>query len=177
MRFDRARWTSLALQGRLIGGEIGPEQGQNRGMIVVTSYGRRLACSLVQRGGLHGNHARHKESPIEGQLARGLMDRQLIHHHYLMLGLNLVVSTIIMYSVMFTMNWSFGDSFNNPNMLCMALMMATPMGVLILLMMRPMYPNYRLNLLLHGFLHFFSLPHSSACERKASPVIASSSDR
>lgn len=88
---------------------------------------------------------------MEGQLARGPMDRQLIHHHYLMLGLNLVVSTIIMYFVMFTMNWSFGDFFNNPNMLYMALMMATPMGVLMLLMMRPMYPNYRLNLLLHGF--------------------------
>jgi uncharacterized protein (DUF305 family) len=79
------------------------------------------------------------------------MDRQLTHHHYLMLGLNLLVSTIVMYFVMFPMNWSIGDVFNNLNMLYMALMMATPMGVLMLLMMRPMYPSDRLNLLLHAF--------------------------
>lgn len=95
---------------------------------------------------------------MEGQhLAHGQMDRQLIHHHYLMLGLNLVVSTIIMYFVMFTMNWSFGDFFNNLNMLYMLLMMATPMGVLMLLMMRPMYPDYRLNLPLHVLFVLLSI--------------------
>ncbi len=87
---------------------------------------------------------------MERQLAHGQLDRQMIHHHYLMLGLDLVVSTIIMYFVMFTMNWSFGDFFNNLNMFYMALMMATPMGTLMLLMMHTMYPNDRLNLLLHA---------------------------
>ena len=78
------------------------------------------------------------------------MDEQKTRHHYMMLGLNLVVSTVIMYFVMFTMIWSLGGFFNNLNMLYMALMMATPMGVLMLLMMRMMYPNNRLNLLLHA---------------------------
>ena len=87
---------------------------------------------------------------MEKQSMHGQMDQQMVRRHYMMLGLNLVVSTIIMYLVMFTMIWSFGDFFNNLNMFYMALTMATPMGILMLLMMRMMYPNSRLNLLLHG---------------------------
>ena len=87
---------------------------------------------------------------MEKQPAHGQIDHQMSRHHYMMLGLNLVVSTIIMYLVMFTMIWSFGDFFNNLNMFYMALTMATPMGVLMLLTMRMMYPNNRLNLLLHA---------------------------
>jgi hypothetical protein len=78
------------------------------------------------------------------------IDQQMTRHHYMMLGLNLVISTIIMYVVMFTMIWSFGDFFNNLNTFYMALTMATPMGILMLLMMPMMYPNKRLNLLLHA---------------------------
>lgn len=87
---------------------------------------------------------------MEKQSAHGQMDQQMVRRHYMMLGLNLVVSTVIMYLVMFTMIWSFADFFNNLNMFYMALMMATPMGVLMLLMMSMMYPNRRLNLLLHA---------------------------
>lgn len=68
-----------------------------------------------------------------------------------MLGLNLVISLIIMYFVMFTMIWSLGDFFNNLNMFYMALMMAMPMGILMLLMMGTMYSDKRFNLLLYGF--------------------------
>jgi uncharacterized protein (DUF305 family) len=57
-----------------------------------------------------------------------------------------------MYFVMFTMIWTFGDFFNNVNMFYMALMMATPMGMLMLLMMGRMYPNKKLNLVLYGLL-------------------------
>lgn len=78
------------------------------------------------------------------------MDEQMMRHHYMMLGLNLVFSLIIMYLVMFAMIWSLGDFFNNLNMLYMALMMGMPMGILMLLMMRMMYQNKKLNLLLLG---------------------------
>lgn len=90
----------------------------------------------------------HKKRQMDRQPAHGQVDQEMTRHHYTMLGLNLVVSTIIMYLVMFTMNCSFGDFFNNLNMFYMALMMATPMGIRMLLMMRTMYPNDRLNVLL-----------------------------
>ena len=77
------------------------------------------------------------------------MTPEMMRSHYRMLGLNLAVSLIIMYFVMFTMIWRIGDFFNNLNMLYMAVMMATPMGILMLLMMRMMYANKKLNLLLH----------------------------
>ena len=78
------------------------------------------------------------------------MSAEMIGTHYRMLGLNLVISLIIMYFVMFTMIWSFGDFFNNLNMFYMAVMMAAPMGILMLLMMRMMYPDKKLNLLLYA---------------------------
>lgn len=78
------------------------------------------------------------------------MRPDMMRSHYRILNLNLVVSLIIMYFVMFTMIWSFGDFFNNLNMLYMALIMAMPMGILMLLMMGMMYPNKKLNFLLYG---------------------------
>lgn len=80
----------------------------------------------------------------------GTLSPEMVRRHYLVLGLNLLVSTIIMYFVMFSMIWSFADLFNNLNTFYMALMMAMPMGVLMLLMMGMMYPDKRLNLLLHA---------------------------
>ena len=70
--------------------------------------------------------------------------------HYWLLGANLLVSTVIMYFVMFTMIWSTADLFNNLNTFYMALMMATPMVVLMLLFMRSMYTNARLNAVLYA---------------------------
>ena len=87
---------------------------------------------------------------MESQSAHGHMGAQTKRHHYWMLGANLVLSTIIMYLVMFTMIWSMEEFYNNLNMFYMALTMATPMGILMLLMMRMMYPDRRLNLLLYG---------------------------
>ena len=80
----------------------------------------------------------------------GTMSQDMIRKHYLMLGLNLLVSLIIMYFVMFTMIWSLADLFNNLNALYMAVMMAAPMGILMLLMMPMMYPDKRSNLLLYA---------------------------
>ncbi|ALA19118.1 MULTISPECIES: DUF305 domain-containing protein [Chelatococcus] len=71
--------------------------------------------------------------------------------HYGKLAINLAMSTIIMYLVMFAMIDNLGAFFNNLNMLYMALMMVAPMAILMLLLMRSMYPNRTANLFLHAF--------------------------
>ena len=76
------------------------------------------------------------------------MNEKMAGKPYTMLALNLAVSLLIMYLAMFTMIWSFGEFFNNSNMLYMALVMWAPMGVLMLLMMPMMYPNKKLNVVL-----------------------------
>ena len=86
---------------------------------------------------------------MEHSMSGNHISAEMIRSHYRMLGLNLVISLIIMYFVMFTMIWSSGDFFNNLNMFYMAVMMAAPMGTLMLLMMRMMYPHKKLNLLLY----------------------------
>jgi len=70
--------------------------------------------------------------------------------HYKTLGLNLVLSAIVMYLVMFAMIDGVGEFYNNLNMLYMTLMMIAPMGALMLLMMGSMYDNRRLNLVLYA---------------------------
>lgn len=80
----------------------------------------------------------------------GAMGQDMGRRHYRMLGLNLIVSLVIMYLLMFSMIWSFSDFFNNNNMLYMAVTMAAPMGILMLLMMPMMYPNKQLNLALYA---------------------------
>jgi uncharacterized protein (DUF305 family) len=77
---------------------------------------------------------------------------------YRMLALNLLLSAIIMYFVMFAMIDGLADFFHNLNMLYMAFMMVAPMGVLMLLTMGSMYGNRKLNLALHaGFVALFVL--------------------
>ena len=86
------------------------------------------------------------------QHAHGGMNAKTMSRHYLIFGLNMILSTPIMYLVMFEMIWSGGEFVQNVNFLYMALTMAMPMGMLMLLMMGSMYPNKRLNLLLHGVM-------------------------
>lgn len=79
-------------------------------------------------------------------------------HNYRMLALNLGLSAIIMYLVMFAMIDSLSEFYNNLNTVYMVLMMVAPMGVLMLLMMRSMYANKKLNLVLHAiFVALFVL--------------------
>lgn len=93
------------------------------------------------------------ERPNDGE-----MSFRAVRHHYLMLGLNILASTVVMYLVMFAMVWEFADLFNNLNMFYMAVMMATPMGILMLLTMRSMYRNARLNAVLYvAFALVFAL--------------------
>jgi hypothetical protein len=80
----------------------------------------------------------------------GSISPEMMRRHYLMFGLNLLLSAIVMYLVMFTMIWSFADFFNNLNTFYMALMMVTPMAMLMLLMMGMMYPDRKLNLILYA---------------------------
>ena len=79
----------------------------------------------------------------------GSMSPEMERMHYLMLGLNLLLSAIIMYLVMFTMIWTVRDFFNNLNTFYMALMMVAPMAVLMLLVMGSMYENRTLNVVLY----------------------------
>jgi uncharacterized protein (DUF305 family) len=73
-----------------------------------------------------------------------------MHAPYRMLALNLGASFVVMYLVMFAMIDGFSDFYNNLNTFYMALAMVAPMASLMLLTMGAMYPNRRLNLLLHG---------------------------
>lgn len=86
------------------------------------------------------------------------MSREMVRHHYLMLGVNLLLSLIIMYVAMFAMIWSFGEFVQNINFFYMALVMWAPMAAVMLLTMRAMYPNKKLNGLLYlGFAAVFIL--------------------
>lgn len=79
-------------------------------------------------------------------------------HHYRMFAVNLGLSAIIMYLVMFSMIDTLSEFYNNINTVYMVLMMVAPMGILMLLMMRSMYANRKLNLILHGvFVALFVL--------------------
>ena len=69
-------------------------------------------------------------------MEQGQEAKRMMRGHYRMFAANLIVSTVIMYLVMFSMIFSGGEFFNNLNFFYMALTMATPMGVLMLIMMR-----------------------------------------
>ncbi|MGQ2935316.1 MAG: DUF305 domain-containing protein [Sphingopyxis sp.] len=76
---------------------------------------------------------------------------------YRSLALQTIVSGIIMYLVMFVMIDRLSSFYNNLNMVYMTLMMVSPMVVLMILVMRDMFPSKRLNtlLLLGSALAFF----------------------
>lgn len=74
---------------------------------------------------------------------------QMSRHHYAMFAVNMVLSLIVMYFVMFSMIDGWGDFRNNINMLYMALTMVAPMGIIMLATMGGMYANKRLNAAIH----------------------------
>ena len=99
-----------------------------------------------------------RPEPVDVRLAMlGAQPEVIMHAHaYRRLALNLILSLIIMYFVMFAMIDTASDFFHNLNMVYMALMMVAPMAILMLLLMGPMYPNRKLNLALHaGFAALF----------------------
>jgi uncharacterized protein (DUF305 family) len=72
--------------------------------------------------------------------------------HYTLFAVNMVLSLIVMYFVMFSMIDGWSDFRNNLNMFYMALTMVAPMGVIMLLTMRGMYQRTPLNWVLHAVL-------------------------
>lgn len=74
------------------------------------------------------------------------------NHHYMMFGLNMALSLIAMYFVMFSMIDGWGDFRNNANMLYMALTMVAPMGIIMLATMGAMYRSKPLNVALYAGL-------------------------
>lgn len=93
-----------------------------------------------------------------GHGEHGDMSREMVRHHYLMLGLNLLLSLIIMYLGMFAMIWTWGEFIQNINFFYMALVMWAPMAAVMLLTMRSMYPDRKINGLLYlGFVAVFVL--------------------
>jgi hypothetical protein len=69
---------------------------------------------------------------------------------YLMLGVNMALSLVVMYVVMFTMIDGPADFRNNLNMAYMAVTMWAPMGVFMLATMGGMYRRKALNLVMYG---------------------------
>ena len=69
-------------------------------------------------------------------------------HHYRNLGIMAVLSFIAMYVLMYAMVNSLDDVYNNVNQVYMAGLMAAPMVVIELVVMRAMYDNVRLSALL-----------------------------
>jgi uncharacterized protein (DUF305 family) len=85
----------------------------------------------------------HNHAPQEhGQPAR----------HYLMFAVNMVLSLVAMYFVMFSMIDGWADFRNNVNMFYMALTMVAPMGVIMLATMGGMYASKPANLALYAVL-------------------------
>lgn len=70
--------------------------------------------------------------------------------HYGMLAINLLISAIIMYLVMFTMIDGLAEFYNNIGNVYMTAMMVAPMAILMLLMMGSMYQKRKLNLILYA---------------------------
>ena len=71
-------------------------------------------------------------------------------NHYRHLGIMAALSFAAMYVLMYAMVNTFGDVYNNINQVYMAGLMAAPMVVIELVVMRGMYHNGRLNLMLIG---------------------------
>jgi uncharacterized protein (DUF305 family) len=77
-------------------------------------------------------------------------DSDRTHHHnntapYIMFAVNMLLSSVVMYLVMFSMIDSWSDFRNNLNMAYMTLTMVAPMGILMLMTMGKMYANRKLN--------------------------------
>jgi uncharacterized protein (DUF305 family) len=86
----------------------------------------------------------------QGQQMQGQMGEGMMRRHYMMLGVNLLISLAIMYLAMFAMIWSLGEFVQNINFLYMALVMWAPMAIVMMLTMKSMFMNSRLNMVLYA---------------------------
>lgn len=65
--------------------------------------------------------------------------------HYMLFAMMVVLSFIAMYILMYAMVDAFSSAFMNINQFYMAGLMAAPMAIIEILLMRSMYPNQKLN--------------------------------
>ena len=84
-----------------------------------------------------------------GSSHQGQSGREMARRNYRMLGVSALGMLVLMYLIMFTMIYSLGEFIQNINFFYMAIMMATPMIVMMPLMMGSMYPDRKLNLLIY----------------------------
>jgi uncharacterized protein (DUF305 family) len=70
------------------------------------------------------------------------------HQHYYHLGIMTALSFIAMYILMYAMVNSLGEVFNNVNQVYMAGLMAAPMVLIELVVMRSMYPDRRKSIII-----------------------------
>jgi hypothetical protein len=80
----------------------------------------------------------------------GATSDQMMRRHYMMLGVNLLISLAIMYLAMFAMIWSLGEFVQNINFFYMALVMWAPMAIVMMLTMKSMFMNSRVNMILYA---------------------------
>ncbi len=86
----------------------------------------------------------------QGEMSEAHMAGKQAKKSYMMLGLGGIGMLILMYLIMFTMIYSFSEFIHNINFFYMAIMMATPMIVMMPMMMKSMYPDANLNLLIYA---------------------------
>lgn len=97
----------------------------------------------------------------QGHNKQGQMSAEMMRQHYKMLAVNLGLSLVVMYLAMFAMIWSLGEFVQNLNFFYMALVMWAPMGVVMMLTMKSMFMNMRLNIILYAvFAAIFALSFS-----------------
>lgn len=77
-------------------------------------------------------------------------DMKSMKGSYRSFAIELTLDFIIMYLVMYTMIASLDHFYFNLNNVYMTLMMVSPMAILMLVFMRPMYPSKKTNLLIGG---------------------------
>lgn len=72
-----------------------------------------------------------------------------MHSHYKSLAVELIIDGIIMFFVMYGMIATADHLYLNTNNIYMTLMMVAPMALVMMVSMRSMYPNKKLNLALY----------------------------
>lgn len=77
-------------------------------------------------------------------------DHDMKQKHYTHLIVTTLMNAVIMYLMMYTMINGLPDFYNNINQVYMVLMMAAPMVIIMLVDMKSMFTDKRLNLILHA---------------------------
>lgn len=79
-----------------------------------------------------------------------MQNQSMQHNHYGRLTVMFVLSFVSMYALMYAMVHTAGDVYHSLNQVYMAGLMAAPMVIIELLMMRSMFQNTTLNALIIG---------------------------